>query len=126
MPRPPLPLLSFGALAVLAGVVTAVALTRAEPEPPREQRVGTSPAPTQRFGGDGPPMDFEGVEVSVTTTVRRKATTTTTTVDTQATATQITSAATVEPEPSVTVPGLTVSVPVSASSLEIPTTVSGA
>ncbi|GAA0218591.1 hypothetical protein GCM10010492_15680 [Saccharothrix mutabilis subsp. mutabilis] len=126
MPRPPLPVLSFGALAVLAGVVTAVALTRAEPEPPREQRVGTSPAPTQRAGGDGPPMDFEGVEVSVTTTARRWATTTTTTVGTQPTATEITSTSVAAPTPSVTVPELTVSVPVSTSSFEIPTTVSGA
>ncbi|CAL9651078.1 hypothetical protein SUDANB95_06589 [Actinosynnema sp. ALI-1.44] len=126
MPRPPFPVLSFGALAVLAGVVTAVALTRAEPEPPREQRVGTSPVPTQRAGGDGPPMDFEGVEVSVTTTARRKPTTTTTTVGTQPTATEITSTSTAVPEPSVTVPELTVSVPVSTSSFEIPTTVSDA
>ncbi|WP_309116760.1 hypothetical protein [Saccharothrix sp.] len=128
MPRPPLPLVSFGALAVLAGVVTAVALTRADPEPPREQRVGTSPVPTQRAGGDGPPMDFQGVEVPVTTTTRRTVATTTTTVGTQPTATEITSTTTTTRRPSVTVPELTVSVPVSTSRTEltIPTTVSGA
>jgi hypothetical protein len=128
VPRLPLPLLSFAALAVLAGVVTAVALTRADQEPPREQRVGTSPAPSQRPGGDGPPMDFEGVEVVATTPVRPQVTTTTTTVGTQPTATQITSSTTAAPEPSVTVSELTVNVPVSTSTteLEVPTAVSGA
>ncbi|MFI9815297.1 hypothetical protein [Saccharothrix variisporea] len=128
MPRLPLPLLSFTALAVLAGVVTAVALIRADQEPPREQRVGTSPVPTQRAGGDGPPMDFEGAGVSVTTSARAKVTTTATTVGTQTTTTQITSTTTDEPRQSVTVPELTVSVPVSTSSteLEVPTAVSGA
>jgi hypothetical protein len=128
VPRLPLPLLSFAALALLAGVVTAVALTRADQEPPREQRVGTSPVPTQRAGGDGPPMDFEGVEAPVTSTLRPAVTTTTTTVGTQPTTTQITSTTSATPQQSVTVPELTVSVPVSTSSteLEVPTAVSDA
>ncbi|MEJ2859251.1 MULTISPECIES: hypothetical protein [unclassified Saccharothrix] len=127
MPRLPLPLLSFAALAVLAGVVTAVALTRDDHEPLREQRVGTSPVPTQRAGGDGPPMDFEGVELPTTTSARARATTTTTTEGTQPTTTEITSTTTDEPEQSVTVPELPVSVPVSTSTteLEVPTAVSG-
>ncbi|WP_433267692.1 hypothetical protein ACQPZF_02195 [Actinosynnema sp. CS-041913] len=113
MPRPPLPLLSLGALAVLTGLVAGVALNRHQPpEPPPEQRIGTSPEPTRQSGGDGPPMEHRGGATPVTTISRQTVhPTTTTTVEAQTIATQITSTTTGPSLPSVAVPKPSVSVP---------------
>ncbi|MEU6149769.1 hypothetical protein ABZ816_07195 [Actinosynnema sp. NPDC047251] len=100
--------MSFGSLALVAGLVTGVALVRGEPESPPEQRIDGTPGVVQEPGGDGPPMEYRGGDGSGPTAARPRTGPPATTVGTRSNATEITppttaggpSAAAV-PEPSV-------------------------
>lgn len=118
MSRVPLSLLTFGALAMLAGVVAGVTPLGGGPEPRPEQGVGTVPGSTPAPAGDGPPMDRGGGEPPTDPVSSQATTPTPATVPTRVDTVQITPTPPVpvprsapDPTPTVGIPAVEVSRP---------------